>query len=73
MRGLGLSLIIRAQIAREQARRARFVAAQVACAMVRERLQDCAEAWERDASLFETVSNLPGRPVYLNELNRDIL
>ena len=69
----GLSYQIRAELAREQARRARSVAAGIACPTARDRLHDCADAWEFDARLFETVHALPARPTYLNDLQNDIL
>jgi hypothetical protein len=67
------SLQFRAEIARDQARRAREVAAGIASGTVRARLEDCALAWDRDAEIFETVTARSGEIIYWNDVQRDIL
>jgi molybdopterin-biosynthesis enzyme MoeA-like protein len=70
----GMSLEVRAELAREHARRAREVAAQLSCPQVSARLESCALAWEMDADMFEAVTTRrTSTPVYWNELNRLIL
>jgi len=68
-----LSPIARAELAREQARRAREVAAHVSCPTMSERLEACALAWDIEAERVEAFLARPVRLAYWNETQRDII
>ena len=53
----GMSLEVRAELAREHARRARQVAGQLSCPQASARLESCALAWEMDADRFEAATS----------------
>jgi hypothetical protein len=69
----GMSLEIRAELAREHARRARQVAGQLSCPQVSARLESCALAWEMDAYRFEAATTRRQAAAYWNEARRLIL
>jgi len=69
----GLPPVIRAQLAREQARRAREVAASVRCPVASGRLEACALAWEVEAERVDCFLERPARLAYLNDTLRAII
>jgi hypothetical protein len=69
----GLSPIVRAELARDQARRAREVAASVRCPTLSERLEACALAWDVEADRVEAYLARPTRLSYWNETDRHII
>jgi len=68
-----MSLEIRAELAREHARRAREVAGQLSCPQVSARLESCALAWEMDADRFEAAKTRLETTGYRSEARRLIL
>ena len=69
----GLPPIVRAELARDQARRAREVAASVSCPTMSERLEACALAWDVEAERVEVFVERPVRLSYWNETQRHII
>jgi hypothetical protein len=70
----GMSFEVRAELAREHARRARQVAGQLSCPRTSARLENCALAWEMDADRYEAATERRAfKPVYWNEMHRLIL